>query len=372
MRQPNTFNAGGVAPLRSIVGAAVGLALAAWAWQAGQPMPASAKLPSSLNADAAEAARAALRVQPLNGPALRDLAIATDEDLTDGGRLIALAGQVTRRDPATQLILLETSTGTGDIRAALAHYDALLSTYPVLQAKLLETLSGALPEPEIAQEVLRYSDRPWFLSLLETTAGNPGGADIALSLTQKANILRNPQNQDRLAPRLIQTLAQAGRYDQARTIANAVGQAGWEKLGFSAASTDTRLGNFAWQLAATPSVRAEWREPSTFAVSLEPGRRVQVAYRTTSLDPGAYRLSFAIEAPSPPGAAIQWLVNCSDAAATEIGSYSFPVPSSRTVVDRMLTIPGSCPQQNWALVAEALDAQIPSQALISQLDLVRQ
>lgn len=347
----------------------MGLALAAWAWQAGQPMSTSAKLPTSLNA---EAARAALRVQPLNGPALRDLAIATDEDLTDGGKLIALAGQVTRRDPATQLILLETSTGTGDIRAALAHYDALLSTYPVLQAKLLETLSGALAEPEIAQEALRYADRPWFLSLLETTAGNPGGADIALSLTQKANILRNPQNQDRLAPRLIQTLAQAGRYDEARTIANAVGKDGWEKLGFSAASTDTRLGNFAWQLAATPSVRAEWREPSTFAVSLEPGRRVQVAYRTTSLGPGAYRLSFAIEAPSPPGAAIKWLVNCSDAAAKEIGSYSFPVPPSRTVVDRMLTVPGSCPQQNWALVAEALDAQIPSQTLISQLDLVRQ
>lgn len=320
----------------------------------------------------AEAARAALRRQPLDVAALRDLALAEGADSAAGRRLLQLGDQVSRREPATQLLLLEANAQGGDSAAALRHYDALLSTVPALRQELLGILARALAEPEIQEQLLRYADRPWFLALIEAaakpSAAGAGSATRAVALAGRAGLLTQPESRDRLAPRLIGALTLEGRLSEARALAAATGNRGWMALGFSAASLDERLGLFAWQLSQTPAVSSEWRAPGTLAIAVEPGRRAQVAARITSLTAGAYRLSLHLAVPSEPGAASEWRIACHGVGGAKIALSPMPAPVEPTMLTVRLVVPAGCPFQDWSLWAEGADAQAPSQVLLSRLE----
>lgn len=351
---------------------AVSLACTAWVWQVAHSYVAPVKAAVEVGSADENAARAALRKQPLNSAALRDLALALGGNGNADRNLLNLAARVSRREPATQLLLLDANAQEGEIAAALRNYDALLSTEPELQTKLLGLLAGALPEPEVYAEVLRYAGRPWFVALLDTAAAQPGSAVLALRLALGTGLLAQPETRERLAPRLIGALSVQGRVQDARDIAQTIGQAGWQDIGFSEASLDPRLANFAWQMTGSPSVAAEWRAPSSLAVSIEPGRRMQVARRVTSLAGGTYVLRLEVAAPSPPAARIEWQIKCSTPAAADILTFQIPAASTPITVEKQLTIPAACAFQDWSLWAEGADAQLPSQAVLSKLAVTRQ
>lgn len=357
--------------LRGIALIAITLTCSAWVWQVGQSHIAPEKGAAEVASLDESAARAALRKQPLNSAALRDLGLARDSNGSADRTLLNLAARVSRREPATQLLLLDANAQEGEIAAALRHYDALLSTEPELQTKLLGLLAGALPEAEVYAEVQRYAGRPWFVALLDTAAAQPGSAMLALRLALGAGLLAQPDTRERLAPRLIAALYDQGRIQDARGIAQTIGQAGWQDIGFSEVSLDPRLANFGWQMSGSPSVAAEWRAPDALAVSIEPGRRVQVARRVTSLASGTYVLRLEVEAPSPPAARIEWQIKCGAPVTADIRTITIPTTTTPIRVEEQLTIPATCAYQDWSLWAEGADAQLPSQALLSKLAVTR-
>lgn len=358
--------------LRGVIALAIAAAAATWTWQFTQDRVAAAEVKQELGRYGADAARNALRSQPLSSAILRDLALALDGDFSASKPLLELAEQISRREPATQLLLLEASAQAGDTPGTLRHYDALLSTAPALHPQLIGVLSKAVAEPEIFSGLSQYAERSWFVPLVEAAANQPGGAATARALAGNAALLTQPDSRDRLAPRLITALSRDGYFNEAITLAKSIGNARWSDLGFSEASLDPRLGTLAWQIATGPSVNAEWRAPNALAVSVEPGRLVQIASRVTSLSPGSYRLTVRLETPSPPGTSAEWRIRCKGGNSAEVAVVAMPVPAEPVEFAAPIAIPAACSIQEWSLWAEAADAQLPSQLLLSQLAVVAQ
>lgn len=359
---------------RAIAMLGAGMLIAAWVWQAARGFIDSAVKDHTPGDQSANHARAALRDQPLSSADLRDLALAIDGDLISekSKELLYLADRVSRREIATQLLLLNISAQTGEARAAIRHYDAVLATTPALRNQLIGILANAASDPEIFEELLSYADRAWFVDLVEAAASQTGGVRVALSLAKRTKLLTSPNSRDRLAPRLIEALISAGQYAQAYGIAKSIGHPRWDDIGFSEASLDTRLGGFAWQIVQSPTVSAEWRAPTSLSILVEPGRLVPVAKRITSLTPGSYQVKLQLEAPSPPGAQTQWTIRCEDVAATPIKAIIIPAPQRLETIVEPITVPQNCPFQEWDLWAAAADAQMPSQTLLSWLSVKAQ
>lgn len=345
------------------------VAAAAGAWRASVDALALADAEDAPGARSAAAARAALRAQPLDAAALRDLALARGGGALDL-RLLALADRVSRRDFQAQLLLLEASAQGGDTAATLRHYDALLSAAPAARGELFGVLTRALPIPEIQAGVLAYRDRAWFADLVAVAAREPGGARLALDLARRGGLLAPGAARDRLAPALIDALLAGGEAGAAVGLAGAVGPREWRDLGFGAASRDERLGAFAWRLAASPAVAAGWGEGGGLSLAVEPGRRAVAATRVTALAPGAYRLSLTLAASEPPAAQAEWRVACLGAEGEPLLATTAPAPESEIVHEEALTIPADCPLQSWSLWAEGDDAQTPSRVTLSHLAVV--
>lgn len=116
-------------------------------------------------AEAVQAAKAALRRSPLNPRALRMLAFA---DIA-AGRVdqaeakMVMADRLSRRDGATQLWLADRRGRQGRIGDALRHIDVLLRTSPEATMPLLERLAAALALPEARKAIkpMVVADTPW-------------------------------------------------------------------------------------------------------------------------------------------------------------------------------------------------------------------
>lgn len=368
---------------RGLVGL-ISVAAAVGAWQASRESLALAAAKQALGERDAAAARAALRIQPLDAPALRDLALArggtgagmvggvTGDAARANLSLLKLADRVSRRDYGTQLLLLEANAAAGDVPATLRHYDVLLAGVPGSSADLFKVLVPALALPEVQAGVLAYRDRAWFVGLVEAVAAQPaeaepGAAGLALTLARQAGLLAKPEPRDRLAPRLITALVAAGQTEAAWTLAGQIGAPRWADVNFASPTRDERLGAFAWRLTATPSASAEWREGDALAVSVEPGRVVEVAARITRLAAGPHRLSLGFAVPSAPGAGIEWRVRCVGQEGSGFAVTALPPPAEPITHQEIITIPEGCPFQAWSLWAEGADAQTASQATLSQL-----
>jgi hypothetical protein len=122
-----------------------------WPWDALAPALVGSELLSSDLSSAsspriAHLARLSLTHQVINPRALRLLGLHEDAHgrPTQARTLFQLAEHLSRRDPTTELWLIEDSVRHNDSRAALKHYDHLLRAHPDLQALLFAILSGAL------------------------------------------------------------------------------------------------------------------------------------------------------------------------------------------------------------------------------------
>ncbi|WP_462208905.1 hypothetical protein [Sphingomonas citri] len=94
------------------------------------------------------AARAALSSDPTRVAAWRSLAVA-ERDNDRANRLLLIAQWLSRRDPLTQLGLLEYKVQHGDVDGALQHYDNILRVSTVYDGVLFPVLAFAGTDPGV-------------------------------------------------------------------------------------------------------------------------------------------------------------------------------------------------------------------------------
>lgn len=352
--------------------AALTMVTAVWsgyfAWQRQAPPGTAAKS----DRVAAAVARQQLHSAPLDAAALRQLAEASEQDLTLQRELYALSERVSRRDTASQVWLLEDAAARGDLAATLARYDVLLMTRSALHKPLFEVLGRALGEPAVRTGLAPYAARPWLPALIRHAVAEPGQAGAALAAAKVTGLLRSPEARRTLAAGLIAGLVADREMAAAAALADRVAGPGWRTFGFSAAALDELLGPLAWQLSSgAVAGGGEGRAADDLSVDTAPGQAVFAAQRTTLLPPGHYRLRYRIVAADAPGAGVIWQASCLGAPdrGRFVDARAAAVPGR---VEVAFEIPTSCPAQHWALLAEGADGQIGGQLYLGEADLVPQ
>lgn len=316
----------------------------------------------------AETLRNRLREEPLQPSVLRQLGTLGGGQ---GEDLLLLSERVSRRDPVTQILLLDRAAKAGDLGRTLAHYDVLLSTSPSAAPALSRQLSQALGNPEVAQRLQHYRDRTWFTNLLFAALSHAKDPRNVARLAESANTFSEPKTAELLTPRLLSALVKAGHVAEAFHYAGVAATEGmeWRHFGFSPASMSPRLAPLTWSLSSNPSARAEVAPSGGVAITASPLASAQPLRRLTNLAPGSYELEQTRDNGAGPTLGLRWRVTCIDAGRSQL-AWEQPVfnTAAGSATDT-LTLPAGCPFQEWVLIAVGEDAQTPSRAILEKINL---
>lgn len=328
--------------------------------------------PGTLAAGAREAARAALRREPLQSEALRLLALAQPGP-GEGMRLLSLAERLSRRDLQLELQLIDAAAPMGDAARVLVHYDHALSVHPEAGSRLLPVLARAASDETVGMALARQAGRPWFPGLLDAAIGE-GTEPTALARLLAAARAHWPADRvDALLSRQLDRLVARGRLDAARSLAGQVpGMApgALDPIGFSRTTTDPRLRPLSWTLAAGDDALAEPGDDGSLAIRLDAERTALVAGRVTLLAGGSYAVMQTLAyAPGAPMARLAWRVECL-AGMARLWQQTVPARAGRVTYRSTFTVPADCPAQRWRLTATAAEAGGASQARLERLALV--
>lgn len=311
---------------------------------------------------------------PLDVVAMRQLAMAADFDApAKAPALVALAERISRRDLATQVYLIDAAAARGDHAEALRHYDRALSAHPVARAALFAPLARAIAEPEVRAAVARHAGRPWFEAFV-TNADSHGatpGAIVALLQSARGGLPR-AQFED-MATLLLEKLVSAGRLAEASALASEVQGNATNALGsieFSPATTDRRLGPFAWNLQTDELVETALGGDGELRASILPARAALAAERITVFPPGSYEFYQDLTYDNvSPRAAVTWELRCGGNRAP-LWKQRLPASPGRITYRARLTIPDSCSGQEWKLTVAADETQFPSIVQVGALRLI--
>lgn len=309
---------------------------------------------------APDQARAALRANPLDAVAVRQLALAADA-LRQPGFVpgLLLADRISRRDVPTQIALLRLAAEANDYRRTFALLDTILTVEPPAGEQFFAPMATLLSDPAARAELARYGQRPWFTAFatgaIDKTA-NP--ADLAALLVVSKT--SPPDAQAPLLPRLLSRLVDAGDYAAARDLALRFGKASpatLDSFGLSAATTDPRYAPLTWRLGASEAVQTGLTPDGALDVELRPGTAVPLAERTTALSPGSYVIEQQItRGDDGTSLLLEWELRCG-ADKTPVWKQPLSLPRQGGRFHARLEVPADCPLQRWRLTALADDAQ---------------
>lgn len=331
-----------------------------------QGPPSAGPRPAQLDRARAEA-ELALRREPVNVGASRTLALIAglSGDQRKADRLLAYAEALSRRDLATEIMLIERKVQANDIPGALEHYDRALRTSPESRDLLLPILVGASADPAIARPIARLlARRPtWRVSFAEllTTQSQAPRTMAYLML----GLHLDPQDErEHAALELgLRRLGEAGDYQDAWNVyaqarARAAGARGGIRNGDFEADT-FGLTPFDWSFVDEPelaAIRQAGDEAQLgFVLSLvsENGRNGEVARQMLLLAPGAYRLSALVgnvtgDALSRPLLSL----SCATGGRAALGQLEFPVAAPTGVpLEGHIQVPASGCAAQWLTIS---------------------
>lgn len=289
-----------------------------------------------------DAIRSTLRFQPLNPQVLALLGVsAAGPDGTSPAtdRLMKLADRISRREPLSQIWMIETASAADDVPGAVRHYHTVLSTNPGLYGTLIPILATAIDYPEVQSSLRPYlrGEPVWKRSFLDYAATNAKLDSYLGLIGGDFGIVSGPA----LVPansEFVARLGSAGRGDEAKKFAakslpefnaDAFGAAG-----FSKASLDPRMGKLAWVAGSGSSVDSV-SISGEVAVSIEPDAEADVLSRSFMVKPSAaYLASVAVDADEPAKlSSFKLIITCADGTSTGNWEHVIPVGSAKETAE---------------------------------------
>jgi tetratricopeptide (TPR) repeat protein len=325
--------------------------------------------------------KAALATQPLEPKLISVLGLAYDTagDTEQASSMMQLAARTNRRDVVSGLYLIETASASGDVRSALRHYNAVLSTQPELYSTLLPILASAISYPEIRTALRPYlkGSARWAPPFLATAAESANARDLERLLLPLPGELSRGEYAPALA-KVLYRLSLEGDKEAAARFAQAMipefSSSELTSLSVSAKTLDKRLGSFAWTFPSVEGVRVDPGYDNSMQISAEPLSRGIVASRDLVIEgPETYQFRQRLDFGSGSSKIVaRWTAEC----ITTTGRQRFweqRLPSNRQqgTYQSVINVPANCKIMRMALEAEGADSQLPSLLNINGLTLTR-
>lgn len=304
-------------------------------------------------------ARTALRSDPLNPVALRQLAVAESlagrESASD--RLIDLAHRVSRRDIGTTWLLIDRNLNRGDAAGMVRSFDEALTTSAGAADMLFPALADGLFDRGVRSALQPYirADRPWMPAFLRQAATGPGTVSNAALLILAAGGLPATSRYADTDEYVLTGLAEQGDFSlAARYLRESVKvPAGFAAdLAVSPASVDSRTGPFGWRFNDGAEGGALAGNGNAIIVRAEADRRVPVAYRLLLLSPGRYALGLrGAVSDGRPAASAEAALRCIGSPIAKPIFGPKPIGVTVKTLTFSFTVPAHCPAQRLEVVA---------------------
>jgi hypothetical protein len=310
-----------------------------------------------------------LAQEPLQAAVLRELSVRKNERF----ELLKLSQKVSRRDPLTQLLLIEHTTDQGDIPSTLEHYNVLLAISPGIRRGIIDLLGTAAGEPEIFSALAVYQKKDWFPAAINrmVAEANTGAAVLNL-LEARPSAKEAVTAPDHISSLISMMLAKPDpqyafalleqHHDHASNI---------DQFGFSKNTVNGRFAPLTWQQAKdVVAVPDNGEEAVALRVTAAPNIRTGVAERFTDLAPDTYRLSGIAEVNNAPKLQLLWVVRCKgEAASNEIIKKATQPSLDGGQFELFVTLSERCPVQHWQLAVLGDDARLASIVTIRKIRL---
>lgn len=325
--------------------------------------------------------RSTLVGQPLEPKLLGilGLAYAASGDPKRAAETMGVANRASRRDGVSGLYLIESASASGDVKATLRHYNAVLLTKPGLNAALLPILSSAIAYPEIRAELRSYLQIPakWVPQFLAVAAERGDLTHLQALLLPLPVALLNDEYAPTLASVLHRIAVEGDRDSAVRFAVTAIpglSGASLSNLTPDPVTRDKRLGLFAWTFPPNDGIRAEVGNNGSLQISAAPLARGAVATRDLLLVAGAkYQLVQQLEYGS--GSArvdARWSADCvTPSGITRFWEQRLPSSGALAAYQSELVVPQDCKLVRMTFFIEGPDGQMPVTLGLSGLLLSR-
>ncbi len=280
-----------------------------------------------------DAARARLRENPLDAPAMRALAFhySLVGSKKKSAELAKMASEMSRRERLAQLLLAQDAAEKGDGAVAMEHFDLALRTTESGREQIFELLTKSGDNPEVFAALLPLAtDKSAWMPdyLLYSSRNSPTGPKNAAKLLLAGDVNAKRKIIDTVGTEILTLLAIRGEYGDLRQLYGLM-SAGRDDITRDARITKQTMvadaGPLAWTAVNDVSVGAAIGNDKA-------GKTVASAYasrnsggvairRILALPPGTYRLAenrrllvesdgakayWTMKCPSLPGSPVIW------------------------------------------------------------------
>ena len=257
----------------------------------------AAKDPRSVEAH--QLAKESLQRLLINPIALRVYGMTSKDFNEERQRdFLRLAEKESRRDPMTQLTLLEEEARQNNVDAVLHRYERVLRTNAQSRGVLFERLGYALIDPGIRRSFAKIvkKDPDWMQAFVQyITESNVNVDRLALAIIDAGGFKKNQTNYDNFSQTILNKLANSGKYEIARDFFNVMDGSDPAMLIYvdlNAASTDQKFSPVSWRSWETVDGIAIFEKTSeekfTVVASARQDTRTIVLDKILFLVPGKY------------------------------------------------------------------------------------
>jgi len=322
--------------------------------------------------------RSALYDMPLSARLLRYLATVDEgqENPAQSARLLAISGQVSRRDFLGEILLADAAARADDAPRAMMHINAALSTSRNAADLVFPFLLQLLSDPSFRPIIAQYVEQPWGDEFLYFAAQRGVAAD-ALEVALSNAVVQKEARYARFNSELITHLIDEGRTVQAFDYVERLKGPETPLLvepGFSQATVDPASAPLSWALTNADGIYADLGGSSGVVLSADAGARGIALQRVLKLAPGSWQLRAERTVLQRVDLAdAEWQFSCSSAgSSSSLGSADIPLTGQPVAaIQARFTLPSSCPAVRISLFLHNLDDQKSLDLELSKLTIVR-
>jgi hypothetical protein len=325
----------------------------------------------------ADAARASLLRRPLNASllsfyGLREVSIGKPEL---ANALMASADTISRRDALSQLWMIEQKSSAGDVKGAVAHYNALLSVYPAMQATFLPVLVSAVAYPEVRAAIRPYlnSETNWsapFLDMASQRVEVSQYGDLVGPIASRLGDDGYTVSNARITYRMLQSGLAGDAWKLFSLVAPNVDVGAFRTFAPGGANLDPKWQPLSWVLGQSDDISASVDADGTFDVTVAPIARGIIASRDVAvISSSTYILGHrSIYEAGSPRASLRWSAYCVAENGPQLIVDRFvPGTANSKLVQLSVDVPQNCNLVRVELGALGSEGQLSSTVKITDL-----
>jgi hypothetical protein len=320
---------------------------------------------------------AALREQAINPKALRILGYYADVegDTNKAERYVRMAQKLSRREPFTQLWLIEAAVRRNDTTKTLIHYDIALRTKPEVQALLFPRLLNAIEDQDIRAALKPYirTKNGWGDDFLSFARAKSTNLPVLTDLVLETGGLVDQNNAKVLELGLLSRLVGEGHFADARRLflqMPGAKPARMTSAAFDPSDRDARFGPMGWQLIEGPDAGGGFvakadEVKSALSLYVNSATTRPIATKLLYLKPGNY--AFMVRLASVDrgeGGFLRWQLRC---PSVDSGVALWTVDSITPSLRASVTVPANCQVQFLDLIASGGKGQSGLEATVASV-----